>query len=38
MLAILRKAFMFSLIEEPEIVEAIQAKFVTAWDAAAAEI
>jgi len=33
-----KRAFMFSLIEEPEIVAAIQAKFATEWGAATEEI
>lgn len=33
-----KKTFMFSLIEEPEIVSAIQARFATEWGAAAVEI
>lgn len=33
-----KKTFMFSLIEEPEIVAAIQAKFATEWGVAAVEI
>ena len=33
-----KKAFMFSLIEEPEIVTAIQAKFATEWRSAPVEI
>lgn len=33
-----KKAFMFSLIEEPDIVAAIQAKFATEWGVAAVEI
>jgi hypothetical protein len=33
-----KKAFMFSLIEESEIVAAIQAKFATEWGTATVEI
>lgn len=33
-----KKAFMFSLIEEPEIVAAIQSKFTAEWGTAAVEV
>jgi hypothetical protein len=33
-----KKAFMFSLIEEPDMVAAIQAKFTKEWAGAAVEI
>jgi hypothetical protein len=33
-----KKAFMFSLIEEPEMIAAIQAKFATEWRSSHVEI